>query len=455
MKFDALNPFTEHVIASYQRHSLEDAELITEKTHHAQSKWRKVPAQDRANYFRAVAALLRKKKKDLAALMTAEMGKPISQSEAEIEKCAKTCDFFTENGAGFLADELIKTDATKSYIAFEPMGIVLAIMPWNFPLWQVFRAAIPALIAGNGMVLKHASNVPGCAQAIEEIFIEAGFPKDIFRNLFATPDTALDLIKNPHIQAVSLTGSTQAGKKVAAQAGSVLKKCVLELGGSDPYLILDDLQLEETVRICALARLQNAGQSCIAAKRFIILEKFKNRFEDLLVNEFKSYLLGDPSLPDTVLGPMARKDLRDSAHHQVKESIKLGATCLMGGEIPKQKGYFYPPTILTNVKEGMPVYEEEVFGPVASIISAIDEQQAIEIANHTAYGLGVAVFSQNINHAEKIARSHLMAGNCFVNDLVRSDWRLPFGGIKESGYGRELSALGIREFVNIKTVYIK
>jgi len=405
--------------------------------------------------MKATAAQLRSKKHDLAKLMTLEMGKPIREAEAEIEKCAWVCEYFAENSENFLKPEFIETGADKSYIAYEPLGVILAIMPWNFPFWQAFRAAVPALMAGNGVVLKHASNVPGCALAIEKIFKEAGFPEDLFRTLLITSTNALSLIESPYIRGVTLTGSTAAGQSVGAKAGQFLKKCVLELGGSDPYIILEDANIEQAATVCATSRLLNSGQSCIAAKRFIVVEKQWENFEKHFIEHMKNAVLGDPVEETTTMGPLARMDLRETLHKQVLDSLAKGAKLLLGGQIPKGPGAFYPPTVLINVTKGMPAYDEELFGPVAALIITKDEQEALHIANDTSFGLGAAVFTQDICRGESIALKGLQAGSCFVNALVKSDPRLPFGGIKESGFGRELSHIGIREFVNCKTIYIK
>lgn len=327
-------------------------------------------------------------------------------------------------------------------------------MPWNFPFWQAFRAAAPAIMAGNGVVLKHASNVPGCAVAIEDIFLKSGFPKDLFKTLLISSQTALSLIESPYIRGVTLTGSTSAGQSVASKAGQWIKKCVLELGGSDAYIILEDASIEKAAKICATSRLLNAGQSCIAAKRFIIVESQQDHFTNFFTQHMESAVMGDPLDAKTTLGPLARLDLREKLHEQVSLSLERGAKCLLGGYIPKGPGAFYPPTILSGVKKGMPAYDEELFGPVASLITVKDKEEAIQIANDTPYGLGAAIFTQNYDLGEKLALHDLIAGNCFINDMVKSDVRLPFGGVKESGFGRELSHMGIKEFVNIKTIFI-
>jgi succinate-semialdehyde dehydrogenase/glutarate-semialdehyde dehydrogenase len=353
-----------------------------------------------------------------------------------------------------LQPEMIRTDASKSYVSFHPLGIVLAIMPWNYPFWQVFRFAAPALMAGNAAVLKHASNVPGCALAIDRIFKEAGLPENLFHSLLVSSGQIDSLIEHPLIRAVTLTGSTTAGMAVASKAGQMLKKTVLELGGSDPYIILEDADLDRTVETCVAGRLLNSGQSCIAAKRFIVVESISKRFESLFAEKMRAKKTGDPMNENVEVGPLARFDLRENLHRQVTQSVDKGARCLLGGGIPEGDGVFYPPTVLTDVQKGMPTFDEETFGPVAAIITVKDEQDAVRVANDSRFGLGAAVFTENIERGERIARDELQAGSCFVNAFVKSDPRLPFGGIKESGYGRELSPYGIKEFVNIKTVYI-
>jgi succinate-semialdehyde dehydrogenase/glutarate-semialdehyde dehydrogenase len=404
--------------------------------------------------MRRAGEILRERKEELARLMANEMGKPFSQGVSEAEKCARVCDYYAEHAESQLADEDVRTEAKRSFVAFEPLGVVLAVMPWNFPLWQVFRFAAPALMAGNGGVLKHASNVPGCALAIEDILQQAGFPQGLFRTLLIGNKQVKAVIEHPLVRAVTLTGSTPAGKAVASQAGAVLKKTVLELGGSDPYVILEDADLDHAVETCVNARLINSGESCIAAKRFIVVESIAKTFTDRFVAVMKTRRVGDPLADGTDVGPMARTDLRDELHAQVTGSVKLGAELLLGGEIPPGAGAYYPPTVLGNVRPGMPAYDEETFGPVAAIIVAKDEDDAVRVANDTVFGLGSAVFTRDLSRGEAVAR-RLQAGCAFVNAGVASDPRLPFGGIKLSGYGRELGSFGIREFVNIKTVYIR
>jgi succinate-semialdehyde dehydrogenase/glutarate-semialdehyde dehydrogenase len=382
------------------------------------------------------------------------MGKAVDEGRSEVDKCAWVCEHYAEHGAAYLQDEDIETEASRSYVTFEPLGVVLAVMPWNFPFWQVFRFAAPGLFAGNAGLLKPASNVFGCALAIRDVFREAGFPEDIFQTLLIGSPRVASVIENPGVAAVTLTGSTPAGREVAATAGAALKKTVLELGGSDPYVILEDADLEKAAAQCVTSRLINAGQSCIAAKRFIVPRRILKRFQDLVVSGMKEAVLGDPLSRRTTVGPMARHDLRDELHQQVAESVAKGARCLLGGEVPPGPGAFYPATVLTDVGPGMPAYEDELFGPVAAIIPVSGDEEAVLTANDTVFGLGAAVFTTDLARGELIAARRLQAGSCFVNAFVRSDPRLPFGGIRESGYGRELSSFGIREFVNIKTVYI-
>jgi succinate-semialdehyde dehydrogenase/glutarate-semialdehyde dehydrogenase len=382
------------------------------------------------------------------------MGKPLKQGVAEIEKCAAVCTYYADNAQSFLKKQLIETDASKSYIRFQPIGVVLAIMPWNFPFWQVFRFLAPALAAGNCGVLKHASNVPGCAVAIEDMVKAAGFPPDVFKTLLVASSEVEHIIAHKHIKAVTLTGSNAAGSKVAQKAGELIKKTVMELGGSDAYVVLADADLELAAQTCVNSRLINGGQSCIAAKRFIVVKAIEKEFTRLFLQKMQAKTMGNPLQDGIDVGPQARVDLRDELHQQVEKSIAKGAKCILGGQVPRGRGAFYPPTILTNVKKGMPAFDEEMFGPVAAIISAKDERHAIELANDSVFGLGAAVFTKDKKRGEQIAATGLEAGSCFVNSLVKSDPRLPFGGIKQSGYGRELGMFGIHEFVNIKTVFV-
>jgi succinate-semialdehyde dehydrogenase/glutarate-semialdehyde dehydrogenase len=454
MPFKSINPATGKKIASYPETPAGKVKRIIERSHKTFLDWRRQGFAERARLMRKAGEILRQSAADYGRLMAEEMGKPLADGKAEAEKCATGCDYFADNAERFLADEIVATDAHKSFVAYRPLGVVLAIMPWNFPFWQVFRFAAPALMAGNGAVLKHASNVSGCALAIERIFRDAGFPKDLFRTLLVKSKQVNSIIEHPLIRAVTLTGSGPAGRAVAAKAGEMLKKTVLELGGSDGYLVLDDADLEHAATISVKGRLVNSGQSCIAAKRFIVVDKLRRDFERLFVEKMRAVKVGDPFDPDTKVGPLARMDLRDDLHKQVTKSIKKGARCLTGGAIPNGPGAFYPPTVLTDVRPGMPAYEEEMFGPVAAVIPVKNEDEAIAVVNDTNFGLGGGVFSRDLARAERIAVQSVEAGQVFVNEAVKSDPRLPFGGIKESGYGRELSHHGIREFVNIKTIYI-
>lgn len=458
MPIESINPATGQSLKKYVEMSDKEVTNILSKVEGAWKEWRHSSFATRKKQMKEVAKALRKGKAHYAQIISQEMGKHIRGAEAEVEKCAWVCDYYATEAEGFLKPEIVKTEAPKSYVAFEPLGVVLAIMPWNYPFWQVFRFAAPTLMAGNGAVLKHASNVPQCALAIEEIFHQAGFPKNIFRTLLIGSQKINHVIDNPVIQAVTLTGSTPAGRAVATKAGSVLKKVVLELGGSDPYIVLGDADLSLAVSSCIAGRMKNAGQSCTAAKRFVVVESIAKEFTERYLAELKSFHLSDPMDPNEGISPLARFDLRDQLHAQVEESVKKGAKCLLGGEIPREapfaKGAYYPATLLVNVKKGMPAYDEELFGPVSSLIVAKDEEEAIAIGNDTSFGLAGAIFSKNRTKAEKIARHGVQAGTCFVNKASYSDPRLPFGGIKESGYGRELSYFGIREFVNVKTICV-
>jgi len=454
MSIISVNPTNGKPLKHYRAHTPKQVEQKIAQTHKAWQNWKNTTHEERARLLTNMAGVLQIRKKEFAILMAQEMGKPINQGVAEIEKCASVCEYYAANAAKYLSDQLIETDASKSFVSFQPIGVVLAIMPWNFPFWQVFRFLAPALAAGNCGVLKHASNVPGCSLAIEEVVIEAGFPKDVFQSLLASSTMVEKIIENPLIQAATITGSTNAGKQVAQKAGSLIKKTVLELGGSDAYIIFEDADLEKAAETCVNSRLINSGQSCIAAKRFIVVKPVQKEFTKLFLSKMKAKKMGDPLNTSTDIGPQARVDLRNELHAQVKQSIKKGAKCILGGEIPKGKNAFYPATILTKVKPGMPAYDEELFGPVAAIITAKDEADAIRIANDSQFGLGTVVFTQDKVRGEKIATTQIQAGSCFVNAPVKSDPRLPFGGIKQSGYGRELGLFGIHEFVNIKTIFV-
>ena len=451
----SINPATNKPIKNYNEMTNEESSQIISLADEAFKSWKETTFTHRSELMKNAAKVLRENSEEYSVLMTMEMGKPIVQSRAEVEKCAWVCEYYAENAEKFLEDEIIKTEASKSFISYQPLGVILAIMPWNFPFWQVFRFAAPNLMAGNAGLLKHASNVSGCALAIEDVFRKAGFPENLFRTLLVKSKNASEIISNEKVRAVTLTGSVPAGKSVASLAGSLIKKTVLELGGSDPYIILEDADLEKAAMSCVTSRLINAGQSCIAAKRFIIVESVYAEFEKLFLETMSKKKMGDPLDEKNDLGPQASMQLRDELHDQVLRSVKQGAELILGGTIPEMEGAYYPPTILRNVQPGMAAFDEELFGPVAALIKAKDEDDAIELANKSIFGLGAAVFTQDVKRGEQIAKEKLNAGCCFVNDFVKSDPRLPFGGIKESGYGRELSPIGIKEFVNIKTVYVK
>jgi len=457
MSILSINPVNGEIIKTYQEDSDHLINQKIESVHQSWLSYKETDLKKRAELLLQVSKLLIERKDQLAGLMALEMGKPLKDGVAEVLKCASVCEYYAKNGAEFLSDQVVKTSAAKSYVCFQPIGVVLAIMPWNFPFWQVFRFLAPALMAGNCGVLKHASGVTGCALEIEKVIVDAGFPADVFKTLICSSKAIPKVIENPFIKAVTLTGSTGAGQKVAEQAGKLIKKTVLELGGSDPYLVLEDADLAKAAKICANARLINNGQSCIAAKRFIVVDSIAEKFTELFKAEMESKKTGDPLHEGTDLGPMARAELRDELHQQVLKSVKQGAKCILGGELPKMDGKhaYYQPTVLIDVKKGVLAYDEEIFGPVAAIIKAKDTADAIRIANDTQFGLGAAVFTENAKLAEDIARNYLAAGSCFVNEGVKSDPALPFGGINQSGYGRELGLFGIHEFVNIKTVYIK
>ena len=455
MNLVSINPANNKILESHKEISTEKINQIINSSYNTYLEWRNESISYRSKMMRDLAELLKQKKEKLGALMTQEMGKPIKQSIAEAEKCAWVCEYYADNAERFLSKKEISTDSKKSFISFQPIGLVLAIMPWNFPFWQVFRFASPTLMAGNVGILKHASNVQGCAKQIEKLFLEAGFPEYAFSNLVIGSNKVSNVINNPLVRAITLTGSAPAGKSVASHAGSLLKKTVLELGGNDPYIILEDADLNNAVESCIAGRMLNTGQSCIAAKRFIVVKARLDEFIDKVEQKINNMKMGDPLDSNIDIGPMVNTDARDELHQQVLMSIEKGAKLISGGKIPESDGSFYPPTLLTNVEPGMSAFDDELFGPVAVIISAKDQAHAIDLANKTNYGLGAAIFTADIDKGEKIAINELEAGSCFVNDFVKSDPRLPFGGIKESGYGRELSEFGILEFVNIKSVVIQ
>ena len=424
---------------------------LLEEIYKTQSVWKKENFSIKNNLFKNLENILLNSKEELAKVMVTEMHKPISQAIAEIEKCAWLCNYYCENAYQFLEPKIVKTDAHKSYVRYEPLGIILGIMPWNFPFWQVFRFAVPSIFAGNCVVVKHASNVPKCAETISEIFIKAGFKKNIYTNISISSKEIPKLIKQKHIKAVSLTGSEFAGKSVAKIAGKHLKKCVLELGGNNAFIVLSDANLENAVSIAVKARMQNNGQSCIAAKRFLIQDNIYEDFVALFTSKINQLKKGNPFLKETEISALAREDLAIEVEKQVKKSVEMGATLLVGGN---RKNNFFEPTVLVNINKNMPVFKEEVFGPIACFMpfSSIDE--AIEISNNSKYGLGVSIFTENVN-AVLPYLSCFNEGAVFINEMVKSDPRLPFGGIKNSGYGRELAEEGIKEFLNCKTIYIK
>ncbi len=450
-----VNPANGEPGATYSETSLEEACAAAAAARRSFLAWRRTSFAERGAIIRKAAEVLRSRKDEFARLMTSEMGKTLSEGRSEIEKCAAHCDWFADNAQAYLADEAIDLGQGETFVTFNPLGVVLAVMPWNFPFWQVFRFAAPALMAGNGALLKHASNVPGCALAIAEVLHEAGVPGDLFRSLLLPSSNVEALIRNEDIAAVTLTGSVAAGRSVATAAGGVLKKCVLELGGSDAYVVLDDVDVAEAAKIAATARMVNGGQSCIAGKRFVIVRPMLARFEQALVEAMGEFAMGNPLEEGTKLGPMVSVAARDEVHAQVEKSIKNGARLLLGGKVPDRPGAWYPATVLSDVRPGQPAHDEEVFGPVAAIIAADDEADAIRIANASEFGLGSGVLTADLERGRRIAAEELEAGMSFVNDNVRSDPRAPFGGIKHSGYGRECGVFGIREFVNIKTVHLK
>ena len=454
MSMQAINPATGEVVRTYEETNPAAVDEIVRAVDAASQEWRRASFAERAVPMRKAAQILREQAPEFARLMAREMGKPLRDGIGEAKKCATACDFFAEHAERLLAPEDVATEARHSFVAFNPLGVVLAVMPWNFPFWQVFRFAAPGLMAGNAAVLKHASNVPGCAMAIEDVFRRAGFPANLFRTLLVASNRVDALIGHPLVRAVTLTGSGPAGRAVARKAGEMLKKTVLELGGSDPYLVLADADLDVAADVCTKARLVNSGQSCIAGKRFIVVEAVRTAFEERFVARMARAKMGDPLDESTEVGPQARTDLRDTLQRQVDESIAQGARCLLGGKIPGGPGAWYPPSVLTDVHPGMPAFDEELFGPVAAIVPVRDEEQAIALANASSFGLGGGILTRDTARGERIAAERIDSGCVFVNDAVRSDPRLPFGGIKESGYGRELASFGIREFVNIKTVYV-
>jgi succinate-semialdehyde dehydrogenase/glutarate-semialdehyde dehydrogenase len=454
MSLASINPATGRLIARYKPHTRAATITATDRAHRAFLSWRKLTPAQRAHHLRALAKTLRAKSSSLAALLTAEVGKPIKQSLAEIEKCAGVCDYYAANGARFLAPERPPGAPAKAHVEFAPLGVVLAIMPWNFPFWQVFRAAAPILMGGNTLLLKHASNVSGCALAIARIFATAGLPSGVFQTLLIDSSRIAQVIADPRVRGLTMTGSTAAGKNVAALAGAALLPTVFELGGSDPMLILSDADIPRAAEICAFARLQNSGQSCVCAKRFIVVASVLRAFEQEFTARMAARRVGDPTDPTIDVGPLARADLRDELHAQVRRTVRAGARLLLGGKPLPGPGNFYAPTVLADVRPGMAAYSEELFGPVATIIPVRDEAAAIAAANDSIYGLGASVFTRNRRRGRAIA-TQLEAGLVFINTFTRSEFGLPFGGTKQSGHGRELGAWGLRAFVTAKTVWVE
>ncbi len=452
--FRSINPATGEIRSEFAPWTNQQIDNALHNVEHAQSHWASLDITQRAECMRNLAQVFRLHRDDYASLITEEMGKLLREAQAEVDKCALGCDYFADHAEAFLRDEVIASDASRSLLTYQPLGILLCIMPWNFPFWQLIRAAAPAMMAGNAVVLKHASNVPQCALALEEAFSHAGFPHDTFRTLMITAEQTETVITDRRIAAVTLTGSSQAGRRVAAIAGQHLKKCVLELGGSDPFIVLADADIAFTAKQAVFARFQNMGQSCVAAKRFLVMEEVADTFIAHFTDLVEELRLGDPKSETTGIAPMARVDLRDDLHAQVMRSQELGASLLLGGAPLGEQGAYYAPTILDQVKPGMPAFDEELFGPVAAIVRTNNKEEAILLANQTPFGLGGSVWTQDALQGEALARQ-IDAGCTFVNGVVKSDPRLPFGGIKDSGYGRELSYLGIREFVNIKSLWIR
>ncbi|MEZ6042687.1 MAG: NAD-dependent succinate-semialdehyde dehydrogenase [Planctomycetaceae bacterium] len=454
MSLSSTNPFDGQLIERYEEFSISRTMDCVSRSWMAFKEWRTTGMDHRAQCLRQVAGRLRAGSREFAELMTMEMGKPILQSRAEIEKCAMTCEFYANHAARFLQPESVETEARHSCVSYEPLGPVLAVMPWNFPFWQVFRFAAPALMAGNTALLKHASNVTGCSLAIQRIFTDAGVMEDAFQSLLIGSKQVPDVLARREVRAVTLTGSESAGRSVAANAGQHLKKCVLELGGSDPFIVLEDADILSTAEAAVAARTMNSGQSCIAAKRFLVHERIYNEFVEAMIEGMEKLTPGDPLLESTQLGPQARRDLRDELHKQVQQSIRQGSELRLGGRIPDGAGAFYPCSVLSNVTPGMVAFDEELFGPVAAVTPFDTAERAIHLANQSRFGLGASIWTADVDRVSDLL-PQLESGSVFVNEVTKSDPRMPFGGVKDSGYGRELSAFGIREFTNIKSIWVK
>lgn len=455
MSITTIDPCTGEVLATYARHDDAEVQARLQRARRAARSWARTSLGERRDRLRRVAELLREDRRRHAELMVSEMGKPLPQAEAEIDKCAWACDHYVEHAALYLAPEVVETGATLAQVTFRPLGTVLAVMPWNFPYWQVLRFAAPNLVAGNVALLKHADGTTGCSLALEALFTEAGYPEGVFQSLLIDHDVTAEVIASDAVQAVTLTGSTRAGREVGAAAGRALKKTVLELGGSDAQVVLEDADVEHAAASCVASRLLNTGQSCIAAKRWIVVDGVRERFTELAVAGMRRAVMGDPRAEGVDVGPLARAELRDALHDQVQRSVAGGAALLLGGDVPGGPGAWYPPTVLADVAPGMPAFDEELFGPVAAIVPARDEEEALRLANAGDYGLGAAVFTRDVERGRALAEVELEAGSCFVNDFVKSDPRLPFGGVKASGHGRELGLHGFREFLNAKTIVVR
>jgi succinate-semialdehyde dehydrogenase/glutarate-semialdehyde dehydrogenase len=454
MAIISINPYTEQVMGEYEALGFEESARRVQRSREAFLSWKKFPAAERAKTFGALSQRLRERQRIFAETITREMGKPIGQSLAEVEKCAWLCDYFAENAEGFLKEEMVETEALRSYIALEPLGVILGIMPWNFPFWQAFRFAIPALAAGNACVLKPASNVPATALALEALFLDSGIPRHVFQTLLVDSRVAMELIEREVVDGVSLTGSVEAGAQVASLAGRHIKKFVLELGGSDPFLVLQDADVAKAARMALQSRMINSGQSCIAAKRFIVIQSLAMPFREALEAELGTVKIGDPMDPATFIGPLAKREFLEVLSGQLEDARRKGARVIYGPAPPPSRGFFFRPAVVYEVRKEMRIVTEEVFGPIMPVLFAETEGEMLQMANATPYGLGASIWTRDPARAEKLA-GELEAGFVAVNDLVKSDPRLPFGGIKKSGVGRELSRYGVREFVNVKSVVIK
>ncbi len=454
MPLKSVNPANGELMREFDEISEEEVVVKIEEAHSTYLDWRVMSFEERGAYFKKAAELLKKNSIKYGEIMSREMGKPVSSAVAEAEKCAWVCEFYAEKAAEFLANEYVETGAGESYVQYDPLGVILAVMPWNYPFWQLFRAAAPIMMAGNTMLLKHASNVPHCAEVIEEVFKDAGFPAGAMINLPIGSSKVKAVIEHDLVMGATLTGSEYAGSQVAMQCGEQIKPTLLELGGSDPFIVLDDANLEDASTFAVTARFQNNGQSCIAAKRFIVVEDVYDRFVEMFAEKLRAKKFGNPMENDTDIGPLATESIMTDIEKQVDESVEAGAEVVMGGKRGEfEGGYYYEPTILTGVEKGMPVYDEETFGPVAAVIKVKDEDEAMAVANDTRLGLGSSIWTANTARAKLLAK-RIDAGAVFINGMVKSDPRLPFGGVKRSGYGRELSQHGIRMFTNAKTVWI-